>query len=83
MFIRLKNKPIFKAKISDAGEGASYSRKVRPLLRGLLDEEGQRRLAGVYREVNAMRRRLKGNYFDQSMGEIAGDLRRTWEVLGG
>ena len=59
-------------------KGELYSRKVR----GLLDDEGQQRLAGVYREVNAMRRRLKRDYFDRRMGEIAGDLRRTWEVLG-
>ena len=29
-----------------------------------------------------MRRRLKREYFDQRLGEIVGDLRATWGVLG-
>ena len=29
-----------------------------------------------------MRRRLKREYFDQRLGEIGGDLKATWEVLG-
>ena len=29
-----------------------------------------------------MRRRLKMAYFDQRLGDIEGDLRATWEVLG-
>ena len=33
-------------------------------------------------EVNRTRQRLKRAYFDQRMGEIGGDLRATWEVLG-
>ena len=59
-------------------KGELYSRK----LRGGLDEEGRQRLVEVVREVNRMRRRLKRAYFDQRLGEITGDLRRTWEVLG-
>ena len=55
-----------------------YSRK----LKGLLDEEGERRLGEVNRGVNRLRRRLKRDYFDQRLGEIKGDLRATWEVLG-
>ena len=29
-----------------------------------------------------MRRRLKRDYFNQRLGEIEGDARATWEVLG-
>ena len=29
-----------------------------------------------------MRQRLKRAYFDQRLGEINGDLKATWEVLG-
>ena len=59
-------------------KGELYSRKIR----GLLDQAGQERLVKVYKEVNAIRRRLKREYFDQRIGEIAGDARATWEVLG-
>ena len=47
----------------------------------LLEEKG-RRLDEVNQEVNILRRRLKRGYFDQRLGEIRGDLRATWEVLG-
>ena len=57
---------------------ALYSRKVR----GALDEEGVGRLDGVTREVNKVRRRLRRAYFKRRVGEIKGDLRATWEVLG-
>ena len=59
-------------------KGGLYSRKVRG---GLTEEEGAR-LVEVTKEVNRMRQRLKRAYFDQRMGEIRGDLRATWEVLG-
>ena len=59
-------------------KGVLYSRKVR----GGLDEEGGHRLAEVSRKVNSMRRKLKRDYFDQRLGEIGGDMRATWEVLG-
>ena len=55
-----------------------YSRK----LKGRAGIEEERRLVEVSKEVNRMRRRLKREYFDRRMGEIAGDLRATWEVLG-
>ena len=58
-------------------KGELYSRKVK----GLLDKEGKGRLVKLYRQFNA-RRSLKGDYFDQKMGKIAGNLGRTWEVLG-
>ena len=66
----------FKELVREKGE--LYSRKVK----GLLDEVGQGRLAEVYREVNRMRRRLKREYFDQRIGEIAGDMKAAWEVMG-
>ena len=59
-------------------KGRLYSRKIK---RGLGQEDSQR-LVEVCREVNRMRKRLKREYFDQRMGEIAGDLRATWGVLG-
>ena len=59
-------------------KGRLYSRKIK----GLLDEREELRLVEVNREVNRLRRRLKREYFDQRMGEISGDLRATWEVLG-
>ena len=59
-------------------KGKLYSRKIK----GRLDEVGCQRLVEVSREVNSMRRRLKREYFDQRMGEVVGDLRATWEVLG-
>ena len=36
----------------------------------------------VNRVVNRMMRRLKREYFDQRLGEIGGDMRAIWEVLG-
>ena len=66
----------FKGLVAEKGE--LYSRKVKGTLR---EGEGQR-LVGVCREVNKMRRRLKREYFGQRLGEIAGDLRATWGVLG-
>ena len=48
----------------------------------MLGQEDSERLVEVSREVNRMRRRLKREYFDQRMGEIEGDLRATWGVLG-
>ena len=66
----------FKGLVREKGE--LYSRK----LRGLLDEEGGRRLVEVNRTVGNMRQRLKRAYFNQRLGEIGGDLRATWEVLG-
>ena len=59
-------------------KGGLYTRKVRGTLR---EGEGQR-LVEVSREVNRLRRRLKREYFDRRLGEIGGDLRATWEVLG-
>ena len=59
-------------------KGGLYSRKIK----GLLGEEEEQRLVEVSREVNRLRRKLKREYFDQRMGEISGDLRATWEVLG-
>ena len=59
-------------------KGRLYSRKVK----GRLSEEERQRLVEVSREVNRTRRRLKREYFDQRLGEIGGDLRATWEVLG-
>ena len=59
-------------------KGRLYSRKIK----GLIGEEEGRRLVEVNREVNSMRRRLKREYFDQRLGEIGGDLKATWEVLG-
>ena len=61
-----------------AEKGELYSRKVRGTLRD--GEAG--RLVEVNREVNRMRRRLKREYFGRRLGEIAGDLRATWGVLG-
>ena len=55
-----------------------YSRKVK----GTLEGEGVGRLDWVRDEVNRVRRRLKRVYFSQRLGEIKGDLRATWEVLG-
>ena len=66
----------FKELVSE--KGRLYSRKVR----GQLVQEEEGRLAEVNGEVNRMRRRLKRAYFDQRLGEIEGDLRATWEVLG-
>ena len=59
-------------------KGGLYSRKVK----GVLGEGESERLVEVSREVNRMRRRLKREYFDQRLGEIGGDMRATWEVLG-
>ena len=59
--------------------GELYSRKIKELL----GEEGVDRLVKVSREVNTMRRKLKRDYFDQRLVEIGGDMRATWEVLGG
>ena len=59
-------------------KGVLYSRKVK----GKADEGELRRLVEVSREVNKMRRKLKRDYFDQRLGEIDGDMRATWEVLG-
>ena len=59
-------------------KGGLYSRKVR----GLLGDQEQARLVEVTREVNRTRQRLKRAYFNQRMGEIGGDLRATWGVLG-
>ena len=66
----------FKGLVAEKGE--LYSRKVR----GTLREGEAQRLVEVNREVNRMRRRLKREYFGQRLGEIAGDLRATWGVLG-
>ena len=59
-------------------KGRLYSRKIK----GLIEEGEGQRLVEVSKEVNKMRRRLKKEYFDQRMGEIRGDLKATWEVLG-
>ena len=59
-------------------KGVLYSRKVKV---GLGEAE-QARLVEVTKEVNRTRQRLKRAYFDQKLGEISGDLRATWEVLG-
>ena len=59
-------------------KGRLYSGKIR----GTLGQEDRESLVEVSREVNRMRRRLKREYFDQRMGEIGGDLRATWGVLG-
>ena len=59
-------------------KGDLYSRKIRGGLDGILGQ----RLVEVNREVDRMRRSLKRAYFDQRLGEIRGDLRATWEVLG-
>ena len=59
-------------------KGRLYSRKVR----GLLAEGEGGRLVEVSKEVNRLRRKLKREYFDQRLGEISGDMRATWEVLG-
>ena len=66
----------FKGLVKEKGE--LYSRKVK----GRLSEGEQGRLVEVSNEVNRMRRRLKRGYFDRRLGEINGDLRATWEVLG-
>ena len=55
-----------------------YSRKIR----GQLDTEGLERLGKVKSEVNSTRQRLKRAYFAQRIGEVVGDMRATWEVLG-
>ena len=59
-------------------KGVLYSRKIK----GNAGEEECRRLVEVSREVNKMRRKLKREYFDQRLGEIGGDMKATWEVLG-
>ena len=59
-------------------KGRLYSRKIK----GVIGQVESQRLVEVSREVNRMRRRLKREYFDRRMGEIAGDLKATWEVLG-
>ena len=59
-------------------KGELYSRKIK----GRLDREGKARLKGLVSEVNSVRQRLKRAYFEQRLGEIKGDLRATWEVLG-
>ena len=66
----------FKGLVREKGE--LFSRKVR----GLLGQEEGQRLVEVSREVNRERRRLKREYFDQRLGEIKGDLKATWGVLG-
>ena len=59
-------------------KGDLYSRKIK----GSIGQEERERLVEVSREVNRVRRRLKREYFDRRLGEITGDLRATWEVLG-
>ena len=66
----------FKGLVKEKGD--LYSRKIR----GRLGEGEQERLVEVSREVNGMRRRLKREYFDQRLGEVSGNARATWEVLG-
>ena len=61
-------------------KGRLYSRKRKR--RGDWGEEEEARLVDVTREVNRTRRRLRKEYFDQRVGEVTGDLRATWEVLG-
>ena len=68
--------PEFKELVREKGE--LYSGKIR----GTLGPEGVQRLVEVSKEVNRSRRRLKRAYFDQRLGEVRGDLRVTWEVLG-
>ena len=61
----------------------NVSREIRfRKVKGVLGEGESERLVEVSREVNRMRRRLKREYFDQRLGEIGGDMRATWEVLG-
>ena len=62
----------------DKEKGVLYSKKIK----GNAGEEECRRLVEVSREVNKMRRKLKREYFDQRLGEIGGDMKATWEVLG-
>ena len=59
-------------------KGRLYSRK----RKGDLREGDSQRLVEVTREVNRKRKGLKKAYFDQRIGEVMGDLRATWEVLG-
>ena len=63
--------PEFKGLVEEKGQ--LYSRK----LKGLLDEEEERRLVEVNGHVNRLRRRLKRGYFDRRFAEISGDLRAT------
>ena len=51
-------------------------------IRGQLDREGLVRLGKVKDEVNSTRQRLKRANFAQRVGEVVGDMRATWEVLG-
>ena len=66
----------FKELVKEKGE--LYSRKIK----GRLGEGKGERLVKVNREVNRLRRKLKREYFGQRLGEIGGDMRATWEVLG-
>ena len=82
---RRSRKDVEKPWLDDVGfkelvreKGDLYSRKIR----GKLGEEGLERLDKVKRQVNSTRQRLKRAYFVQRLGEIKGDLRATWEVLG-
>ena len=51
-------------------------------LRNRLDDTGIARLADVSKQVNAMRQRLKRNYFQEKLERTKGNLKATWEVLG-
>ena len=55
-----------------------YKRKIR----NKLSDEEKTRLADVSKKVNAMRQRLKRNYFQEKLENTKGDLKATWEVLG-
>ena len=51
-------------------------------IRNRLHDEGEVRLAEVCKLVNAMRRKLKRNYFQERLEKSKGDLKATWKVLG-